>query len=91
MVLQQNRARVGRLGLPCTSFSFELIDGMDQFTVVQHGQASWHAFATVFVEACGCEVDVLGLTGERWQAHVHGRSLLLVQPAALIFDSLQTE
>ena len=46
---------------------------------------------SLFVVACGSEIDVIGLPTERGQAHVDVRGFNRIDPAALVVLAFQAE
>ena len=64
---------------------------MDEHAVVLHGEGGVLGLLAVSIELRLGELDVVGLPGERGEAHVHERAVLGVDAAALVVLALEAE
>lgn len=92
MILQIDRAGLGPFlhGVGGGRvIQFQIVVNFD--TVVQDGHASMLHFLPGIVIRGGSVVDVVGLPGQRWEAHIHGRGTDGVNASALVVFSLESE
>ena len=70
MVLQVDWHGLWTLGFSCPGLVFDLLLVMDRKTIVVDRDDGVPGFLVVFVPASRLEMNVVGLPGQWWQAHV---------------------
>ena len=70
MMLQVNGHRLWTLDLSCTGLALDLLLVVNGEAVVEDRDDGVLGFLVVFAPASGLEMNVIGLPGQWWQAHV---------------------
>src|SRR5262245_12065123 len=91
VVLKTDGARIGTFGGTRAGLRHDLDVVLNDHAVLADGNPRVLRFVSEFIEAGGDEIDVIGLPRKRWKRHVEERGALLIETAAFVVGSLQSE